>query len=250
MNTVVQSSITLNSNKYIQMGDATENIAARAARTLRPPRGTQRHVVFNRPGPAGHRMYRPILSDRYRREALVAHVEQQNARLRLERRRLLESRTGLHTDRADPVETVETSQRSLTDAPEHQPIYNGFKTPYSSIKEIDENISDETEREKHYASLSAQKDQMCSNAVFNDNGNLHFICPHCYCGIQVHIRQVNCAIFRHAIFKHNNQPIAPHMSKKDCEELLARGLIYGCTKPLQLVRHKNDEYTVRICGYI
>jgi hypothetical protein len=72
-------------------------------------------------------------------------------------------------------------------------------------------------------------------------------CPHCK-GI-CHIEQVNCGIFRHAVYKHNNEPIPPHSLKEECERLLQSGQIYGCAKPFR-VEKKDDEYIAVECEYI
>jgi hypothetical protein len=41
----------------------------------------------------------------------------------------------------------------------------------------------------------------------------------------------------------------PHASKEECERLVREGLIYGCGKPMLIVR-KTDEYGVEGCDYI
>ena len=68
-------------------------------------------------------------------------------------------------------------------------------------------------------------------------------CPHC--GEYAIIAEINCAIFRHGVYKTNMQPINPHASKEECERLLANGEIYGCGKPF-----KYDGKTIEICDYI
>jgi hypothetical protein len=69
------------------------------------------------------------------------------------------------------------------------------------------------------------------------------VCPHCKELLE--IEQINCGIFRHAVFKHNFQPIPPHSSKQECDNLLKKNLVYGCGKPFQI---KNG--ITSICEYI
>lgn len=69
------------------------------------------------------------------------------------------------------------------------------------------------------------------------------ICPHCK--EYAIIEQINCTIFRHAVYKNNLQPINPHAPKEECDRLLANDEIYGCAKPF-----KYDGKTVEICDYI
>lgn len=76
-----------------------------------------------------------------------------------------------------------------------------------------------------------------------------FTCPHCGLYIQVHKDEINCRIFRHAIYKNNFLQINPHTSEDECNKLKETGQVYGCTKPFMLVKY-NDQYMVQICGYI
>jgi hypothetical protein len=68
-------------------------------------------------------------------------------------------------------------------------------------------------------------------------------CPHCK--DFVWIEQLNCRIFRHACYK-NGVPIPPHASKEECESLLEKQLVYGCTKPFQILL----DGSVVECDYI
>ena len=70
-------------------------------------------------------------------------------------------------------------------------------------------------------------------------------CPHCH--DPVIIQQINCGIFRHGIFRHNNKQIPPHSSKQDCDIFVEHNLIFGCGKPFSV---KKDTYQVEICDYI
>jgi hypothetical protein len=44
----------------------------------------------------------------------------------------------------------------------------------------------------------------------------------------------------------------PHASKEECERLVREGLIYGCGKPMLVVKKSPppDEYGVEGCDYI
>lgn len=68
-------------------------------------------------------------------------------------------------------------------------------------------------------------------------------CPHC--NEYIIIEEVNCAIFRHGVYKENLQQIDPHSSKVVCDELLEKNLIYGCGKPFRL--EKIDSKWISIC---
>lgn len=70
-------------------------------------------------------------------------------------------------------------------------------------------------------------------------------CPHCENDIFIMRSEINCAIFRHAVLKSNNQQINPHAPKEECEYLINNNMIYGCGKPFRIV---NDKAI--ICDYI
>lgn len=77
--------------------------------------------------------------------------------------------------------------------------------------------------------------------------NEYVMCPHC--GGAIEIVQVNCGIFRHGIFKHNQQQIDPHAPKNICDKVFNEGLIYGCGKPFKINKIENTYFTVE-CDYI
>ena len=79
--------------------------------------------------------------------------------------------------------------------------------------------------------------------------DLEFSCPHCKDLIIVNINEINCGIFRHGVFKHNNEQINPHETKENCDKFLNEKLVYGCAKPFQIIK-TNDTYKVSICDYI
>ena len=41
-------------------------------------------------------------------------------------------------------------------------------------------------------------------------------CPHC--SFYILIEQLNCCIFRHGVFKNNNEQINPHEKKENCDQ--------------------------------
>jgi hypothetical protein len=73
------------------------------------------------------------------------------------------------------------------------------------------------------------------------------ICPHCQ--IPVEILEINCAIFRHAIYKDTFKQIDPHLSKERCNYLINNKLVYGCGKPFKLIK-ENETFKAIICDYI
>ena len=75
-------------------------------------------------------------------------------------------------------------------------------------------------------------------------------CPHC--NEDVIISQVNCAIFRHGIYKHNLQQIDPHTPKEKCDLFIINNEIYGCGKPFRIkkINIHSNEWISEICDYI
>jgi hypothetical protein len=70
-------------------------------------------------------------------------------------------------------------------------------------------------------------------------------CPWCEYTAQVLPNQINCKIFRCGNFKHNNEPINPHLPKDQCDDLVNKNLIYGCGKPFWF-----DGIVLKTCDYI
>lgn len=78
-----------------------------------------------------------------------------------------------------------------------------------------------------------------------------FQCPHCQLVIQVMKNEVACKIFRHGVYKSNNQQIPPHLPMNQCHELKEKDLIYGCGRPFRFVFADNDDkHFVEPCDYI
>jgi len=67
-------------------------------------------------------------------------------------------------------------------------------------------------------------------------------CPHC--GGEIEIIELNCTIFRHAIFKDGRQ-LNPHAPKEECDRVVQENLVYGCAKPFQI----KDGKAIK-CDYV
>ena len=78
---------------------------------------------------------------------------------------------------------------------------------------------------------------------------IYITCPHCSCLIE--ILQINCAIFRHGVYKNNNIQIDPHLDKISCDKLIDLNLIHGCGKPFKII-YDNDKniWNAIVCDYI
>ena len=75
--------------------------------------------------------------------------------------------------------------------------------------------------------------------------DLILTCPHCFDTIIVNEKQLNCRIFRHAVYKKSLRQIPPHSSKEKCDKLVEENKVYGCAKPSKYVNGK-----LEICDYI
>lgn len=93
---------------------------------------------------------------------------------------------------------------------------------------------------------------MSSNSrdVILDNDHLIFQCPHCGEYVLVYLRDLNCKIFRHAVFKNNYVNINPHTSREDCINLINKQQIFGCAKPFQIIQLPNNTFQVQQCNYV
>jgi len=76
-----------------------------------------------------------------------------------------------------------------------------------------------------------------------------FDCPWCQGTVQVKKSELNCKIFRHAIIKTTNQQINPHAPKHECEDLVAKGKVYGCAKPFKITGSVGS-FKIEKCDYI
>ena len=75
-------------------------------------------------------------------------------------------------------------------------------------------------------------------------------CPHCSVMIVINKKEINCAIFRHAVLKETGKQLDPHASKETCDDMAKKGKIYGCGKPFKLVRIDSLEWKAIKCDYI
>ena len=87
------------------------------------------------------------------------------------------------------------------------------------------------------------------NKINNDN-DIIVICPHCKQPIVVNEKEINCAIFRHAMYVDSGKQIDPHSPKDVCETLVKDGKVYGCAKPFKLVRVDSVNFIAEKCEYI
>jgi hypothetical protein len=78
---------------------------------------------------------------------------------------------------------------------------------------------------------------------------IYINCPHCDGAIETYVKEINCAIFRHGVYKKNGKQINPHEKKETCDELFNNCEIFGCGKPYKLIKF-NDIYKPEICDYI
>jgi len=78
------------------------------------------------------------------------------------------------------------------------------------------------------------------------NSEVPFIitCPHCEGSVL--IEQINCRIFRHAVYKTTGEQMDPHTSKEVCEKARMDGVIYGCARPFLL----DASGCAIVCEYI
>lgn len=74
---------------------------------------------------------------------------------------------------------------------------------------------------------------------------LYFKCPHCQENIIIYDNEINCGIFRHAVYKSNYQQVEPHLPKEQCDNLIKSDLVYGCAKPFRI-----ENNIISICDYI
>ncbi|MAV56626.1 MAG: hypothetical protein CMI79_03745 [Candidatus Pelagibacter sp.] len=86
--------------------------------------------------------------------------------------------------------------------------------------------------------------------IHKDMEDLVLECPHCNNIIIVNRKDINCAIFRHAILKETGKQIDPHSNKEVCDELVKTNKVFGCAKPFKLVKVDSLNYIAEKCHYI
>jgi hypothetical protein len=75
-----------------------------------------------------------------------------------------------------------------------------------------------------------------------------FNCPQCNEEIIVFKDELNCKIFRHAIYKNNYQQVDPHLPERECYELTKTNSVYGCCKPFEII-YKDNKFLAVKCVY-
>jgi hypothetical protein len=79
-------------------------------------------------------------------------------------------------------------------------------------------------------------------------------CPQCGEMVYIRIKDFNCRIFRHGVYKSTRKQIDSHSTKEQCDELVKNDLIWGCGKPFKLVNNKDknsyEKYKLIVCDYI
>ena len=83
--------------------------------------------------------------------------------------------------------------------------------------------------------------------TMNENKEIIVICPHCK--DYVIIKELNCCIFRHGIYKSSGEQMNPHANKNECDYLKEKDLIFGCGKPFKILI-QDEKVMVEICDYI
>jgi len=78
--------------------------------------------------------------------------------------------------------------------------------------------------------------------------DIYLACPHCDLLIDIPTNDINCAIYRHGVYKKSGLQMGPHLCKEDCESLAKHGLIWGCGKPFKLIY--TPEPRIVKCEYI
>jgi hypothetical protein len=94
-----------------------------------------------------------------------------------------------------------------------------------------------------------------SNLIFNNykmsDDLIRFLqCPYCQMYMEIPIKEINCAIYRHAVIKATGQQLYPHASKEVCNKLVRLKLIYGCGNPFRVKRNSQNRLFAEKCGYL
>ena len=78
---------------------------------------------------------------------------------------------------------------------------------------------------------------------------LHLQCPNCNLFVTINKKEINCAIFRHGVYKKDFKQINPHLDKINCDLLVKNNLIFGCGAPFKIIL-TDGEYSLIPCEYI
>jgi hypothetical protein len=68
-------------------------------------------------------------------------------------------------------------------------------------------------------------------------------CPNCNSYLSI---KLACGIFRCGVYKKTNEQIDPHLSEEKCNILIKKDLIYGCSKPFQIIIQDDETWIVQI----
>jgi len=71
-------------------------------------------------------------------------------------------------------------------------------------------------------------------AVVGESSFIEITCPSCSGRVWVERGEINCGIFRHATYISTGQPISPHATKEECDQLVAQRLVHGCAAPFKV----------------
>lgn len=69
-------------------------------------------------------------------------------------------------------------------------------------------------------------------------------CP--YCNELLLIGKINCGIFRHGVIKSTGKHMNPHATRKTCDKLMKKKLIYGCGNQFKIIID-NDNINIILC---
>ena len=92
--------------------------------------------------------------------------------------------------------------------------------------------------------MAVQSFQLLQSVVSEELDYQLFDCPVCQLPLQIFKREIDCAIFRHAIMK-NGTIVGSHASKEEIDKLIATDSIWGCGAPIRLIGDKLEK-----CDYI
>ena len=72
-------------------------------------------------------------------------------------------------------------------------------------------------------------------------------CPHCFEEVLVYLNNVNCGMFRHAVFISSGELIPSNFTKEVCERLIEEEKVYGCGKLFQIIFQEDGKLRAEIC---
>lgn len=61
-------------------------------------------------------------------------------------------------------------------------------------------------------------------------------CP--WCNVEIIIEKINCAIFRHAVYKISFEQVPPHLAEIECKLAISQDLVWGCCLPFEILNEK------------